>query len=102
MTAISLPIATRPDPRTLRRVLAGVAAIAAVLLFVLFQGQWTLPHDQDFTLFKSLNGVRAWVDENRTILDPIRLGVAALVDGFVARSRRSAGPACSRSQAGSA
>jgi glycine betaine/proline transport system permease protein len=84
MTAISLPAGSRLDPGSLRRILVLVVAVAAALLYVLFQGQWTLPHDQDFPLFKSLNGVRAWVDEHRTVLDPIRFGVATLVDGFVA------------------
>jgi glycine betaine/proline transport system permease protein len=82
VTAISLPVSRRLDPVLAKRLLAGVLAAAVVLLFILFHGQWTLPHDQDFPLFKSLNGVKQAVDQNRTLLDPIRLAIAALVDGF--------------------
>lgn len=80
MTAISLPAVSRLDPSTARRGLALVLIAVAVLLFVLFQGQWTLPHDDDAALFKSLNGLRTFVDEHRTALDPVRVVVATLVD----------------------
>ncbi len=82
MTAISLPASRRLDPVLAKRLLAAVLAAVVVLLFILFRGQWTLPHDQDFPLFKALNGVKQAVDQNRTVLDPIRIGIAALVDGF--------------------
>lgn len=72
------------DPKRARSILAGALGLAAVLLYILLQGHWTLPHDQDFPLFRSLNGVREWVDQHRTILDPIRAAVAAIVDAFVA------------------
>jgi glycine betaine/proline transport system permease protein len=84
MTAISVTAAARPDPGALRRLLIVAAAVAAALAYVLFQGQWTLPHDQDFPFFKTLNGIHTWVDQNRTILDPVRAGVAAIVDAFIA------------------
>jgi glycine betaine/proline transport system permease protein len=82
VTAISLPVSRRLDPILAKRLLAAVLAAVVVLLFILFRGQWTLPHDQDFPLFKTLNGVKQAVDQNRTLLDPIRLAIAALVDGF--------------------
>lgn len=82
MTAISLPAAGRLDPLVARRILVvGVLAVVA-LLYILFHGQWTLPHDKDFPLFKTLNGLKETVDENRTVLDPIRLAIATLVDVF--------------------
>ena len=80
MTAISLPIASRLDPGAARRAVALLVIALAVFLYVLFQGQWTLPHDDATPLFKSLNGLRGFVDEHRTVLAPVRLAVAALVD----------------------
>ncbi len=82
MTAISLQASSRLDPGLARRLLAVVLAAVVVLLYILFRGQWTLPHDQDFPLFKTLNGVKEAVDQNRTLLDPIRVAIAALVDAF--------------------
>ncbi len=65
--------------RVTRRTVAGVLALAAVVIFALFHGQWTLPHNDDYDLFRTLNGVRDWVDQNRTLLEPIRLAIAGLV-----------------------
>ena len=84
MTATALRRPAGIDPRRARSILAVVLALAAVLVYLVLQGQWTLAHDQDFPLFKSLNGAREWVDQHRTILDPIRVGIAAFVDLFVA------------------
>ena len=80
MTAISLPVGSRLDSSVARRGLALALVAAAVVLYVVFQGQWTLPHDDAAPLFKSLNGLRGFVDEHRTVLDPVRVAVAALVD----------------------
>ncbi len=82
MTAISVPVASRLDPNTARRILALILIALAVVLYVLFQGQWTLPHDDSTPLFKSLNGLRGFVDEHRTVLDPIRIVIATLVDAI--------------------
>ncbi len=82
MTAISLPTRTRLDDRAARRLLGAAVIAAAAIAFVLFRGQMTLPHDDDFPLFRSLNGVRDLVDENRYVLDPIRTAVASVVDVF--------------------
>ena len=62
--------------------MAGVLALAAVVVFALFHGQWTLPHNDDYDLFRTLNGVRDWVDLNRTLLEPIRMAIAGLVSLF--------------------
>ena len=82
MTAVSLPAVARVDPRSARRVIALIVAIVAVGMYVAFQGQWVLPHDEAFPLFKSLNGLRDFVDAHRTALDPIRVFIGALVGGF--------------------
>ena len=90
MTAISLPAATRIGPRIGRRILVVVAIAVVAALYLVFQGQWTLPHQADSEIFKWVNGVRDWVDANRKapffslIIDPIRIGTGALVSGFVA------------------
>lgn len=89
MTAISVPAAAKVDARTGRRLLGIVIVVAVVALYVLFQGQWTLPHDPDSGIFTWVNEIRDWVDANRTIpvftlvIDPVRVGIGALVTGFV-------------------
>lgn len=82
MTAISLPARGRLDPRSARRALALVLLGAAAIAYLLFRNQWTLPHNDDEPLFRSLNGVRDVVDENRTVLEPIRLAIGSFVDLF--------------------
>jgi glycine betaine/proline transport system permease protein len=82
MTAVRFPTAAVADPAALRRTLVVVLGIAAAIAYVLFRGQWTLPHNDDEPLFRSLNGVRDAVAENRSILEPIRASVAALIDVF--------------------
>ena len=82
MTAISLATTWRSDPRMFRRLAAAALAIAAVALYLAFRGQWTLPHDETYPLFKTLNGLKSTVDANRTILDPIRAAISAIVDFF--------------------
>jgi glycine betaine/proline transport system permease protein len=82
MTAISLSSRTGLDQRNARRLLAAALIAAAAIAFVLFRDQANLPHDDDFPLFRSLNGVRDFVDENRYVLDPIRSAVASIVDVF--------------------
>ncbi len=82
MTAISLSTTSRPGPGTIRRIAAIALAVAAVALYVVFQGQWTLPHDESFPLFESLNGLKATVDANRTILEPFRAVISGIVAFF--------------------
>ncbi len=90
MTAISIPSASRVDTQNGRRIVALAIGLLVVGLYVVFRGQWTLPHSADSEVFKAVNTARDWVDGNRTtpiftlIIDPIRVGIAALVSGFVA------------------
>ena len=82
MTAVSVPSAMRLDQRQGRRLLLLVLAATAALLYLAFAGQWTLPHDEEYPLFATLNGVKAWVDENREsiiLFAVIREGVGGLV-----------------------
>ena len=90
MTAVTIPRAAgRLDQRTGRRLLALIGIAVAVVLYLLFQGQWTLPHDDSAPVFSAINSVRDWVEANRTTsplfvfgFDPIRVAITALVDGF--------------------
>lgn len=82
MTAITVPRPWRSDPRTVRRLAAAVLAALAVTLYVLLQGQWTLPHDESFPLFQTLNGLPATVDQYRNIFEPIRAFIGAIVGFF--------------------
>ena len=82
MTAIGYRTGAFADPVTARRALIVVLGIAAAIAYVLFRDQWTLPHDDDAPLFRSLNGIRDTVADNRSILEPIRATVAGLIDVF--------------------
>ena len=82
MTAISLSTRARLEPATARRGLALVLVLAAAVAWLVFRNQWTLPHNDDEPLFRSLNGVRDLVDANRTVLEPIRLTIGSIVDVF--------------------
>ena len=82
MTAISLSTRARLEPATARRGLALVLVLAAAVAWLVFRNQWTLPHNDDEPLFRSLNGVRDLVDANRTVLEPIRLAIGSIVDVF--------------------
>ena len=85
MTAVSVPLAARLESRTARRLLLLIFAVVATLLYVVFQGQGTLPHDESYPLFDTLNGVRAWIEENRdslVIFGLIRDGIGGLVSAF--------------------
>ena len=85
MTAITAPAASGLDPRTVRRSILLVVGAAAGVLYLALAGQWTLPHDEAYPLFGTLNGVKAWVDENRNsilVFSLIREGVGGLVGSF--------------------
>jgi glycine betaine/proline transport system permease protein len=82
VTAVGFRLSTRLDERGARRALIVVLAFAAALAYVLFHGQWTLTHNDDAALFRSLNQVHDAVADNRTLLEPIRAVVAALIDFF--------------------
>jgi len=78
MTAITAPFSARLESRTARRLLLLIFGVVAVLLYVLFQDQGTLPHDKAYPLFETLNGVRAWIEENRD-----SLGVFGVIRGAI-------------------
>jgi glycine betaine/proline transport system permease protein len=82
MTAVSFPLGARLDERGARRALIAILAVASVVAYLLFRGQWTLPHNDDEPLFRSLNGVSDAVAANRQVLEPIRAGVGALIGLF--------------------
>ena len=85
MTSIGLPAVARLDPRQGRRVLLLGAAVVGVLLYLVFADQGTLPHDEEYPLFQSLNGVKSWVDENRdsiVLFALVREAVGGLVGAF--------------------
>jgi glycine betaine/proline transport system permease protein len=82
MTAIGYRAGALADPAMARRALIVVLAAAAVIAYVLFRNQWTLPHDDDAPLFRTLNQVHDTVADNRTALEPVRAAVAALIDVF--------------------
>ena len=85
MTAITAPFGARLESKSARRLLLLISVIVAVLLYVVFQGQGTLPHDEAYPFFDTLNGFRAWVEENRDsifIFAVIRTGIGGLVGAF--------------------
>ena len=82
MTAIGLRAGVLSDPAGARRALIAVLGVAAAIAWLLFRGQWTLPHNDDEPLFRTLNGVQEAIARNRTVLAPIRVGVGALISVF--------------------
>jgi glycine betaine/proline transport system permease protein len=70
---------------------AGLLAVAAVAVYALFAGQYTLPHDNDAPMFNRINDIREWVDANRNtnivlvvFVTGVRVGITALFDAFMA------------------
>ena len=66
-------------------------AIGAVVLFVAFRGQATLPHDNNAPLFQTFKDLRDWIEDNRdtnavfgAAIGGIRGGVGGLVEAFQA------------------
>jgi glycine betaine/proline transport system permease protein len=82
MTAVGLPLRARVDERVGRRWLVLLAVVATALLWVVFRGQMTLPHNDDAPIFRTLGGIRDWATENRNALAPVREGIGALIDGL--------------------
>jgi glycine betaine/proline transport system permease protein len=85
LTAVGVA-AQRIVPDIPRRAWAVGLAIVAILAYLAFRDQYTLPHDNDAALFGSLNDLRETVEDNRhsiPLITPIRLGVGALVDVFI-------------------
>ncbi len=85
MTAVGVA-ASRLVPGIPRSVWALIGAVVAVVLYLAFRGQYTLPHNNDADLFRSLNVLRETVEDNRNnipLITPIRLAVGGLVDFFI-------------------
>ncbi len=82
MTAIRWGETTLPNPASSKRALLVVLGIAAAIAYLLFHDQWTLPHDDDAGIFRTLNGVHDVIADNRKVVDPIRIGITSLVDLF--------------------
>jgi glycine betaine/proline transport system permease protein len=82
VTAVGQPAVPATGIRVSRKAVIAVIAIASVVLWIVFRGQMNMPHNDDYGLFNWLNGVRAWVGDHRTILEPFRAGIAALVALF--------------------
>ncbi|MEO8468214.1 MAG: ABC transporter permease subunit [Chloroflexota bacterium] len=74
-----------------RRTLALLLAAAFAVLFMLFRGQGTLPHNEGAASFQIFNGVRDWVSDNR-LTNPFlvvfagvtRAVIAVIVDASIA------------------
>ena len=76
-------VVSRAPALSLDRRTLGVGLVVLVLAgFALFRGQLVLPHDDDYDLFRILNGLRDWVNQNRSVLEPVRAGIAGLVALF--------------------
>lgn len=85
MTAISVPGVARLEPRIAKRLFGIVLAVLAVVLYLIFGGTTTLPHDESHPFFLILNDLRLWVESNRDsliVFDATREAIGALVGGF--------------------
>ncbi len=85
MTAPSIGILRRPGIELSAAAQVGLLLLVVAVLYIPFQGTWTLPHHDDAVVFNTLNSFRDWVDANRTInpvflyvFGPIRAGIDAL------------------------
>jgi glycine betaine/proline transport system permease protein len=83
-------IAQRRVPPVSRGVLALVVLGVVAVLFVLFSGQWTLPHDDDAVRFHQINDIREWIDDNRNsnvilvvFVSGVRLVITFVFDVFM-------------------
>ena len=66
MTAQALPfVGRRPAEIERRRLLWLALIVTSAVLYVVFAGQWTIPHSDDQQLFLTINEVRDWLDANR-------------------------------------
>jgi glycine betaine/proline transport system permease protein len=86
VTAISLPAARRFDARQTRRLVAVGLAVAAVVLYLVFRGTSTLPHDEESSVFVFFNQLRDAIDASRAtnpiflyIIDPLRQVIDQIV-----------------------
>jgi glycine betaine/proline transport system permease protein len=87
VTAVSLPAAARRiDARQQRRLAALALVVGSVVLYLIFRGTSTLPHNDDAGIFLWFNGLRDAIDTSRAtnplflyVLDPIRQVIDAIV-----------------------
>jgi glycine betaine/proline transport system permease protein len=78
MTARALPLLGRRTGAALPRGAAWVTlVVAAVALYLVFRGQWTIPHG-DNSVFQALNGFRDWIDELKRDMPAV-----SIVLGFI-------------------
>jgi glycine betaine/proline transport system permease protein len=89
MTTVSVSLGRGADIRLSRGQKLAALLGAWALLYLLFNGRLTIAHSDDAQLFTTLNGVRDWVDANRTsapifvyLLDPVRDGIGWLIDAL--------------------
>ena len=89
MTTASISLGRRAEIRLSRGQQLALLLGAWAILYLVFNGQLTLAHSDDAPLFQSLNGVRDWVDANRTtlplfvyVLDPLRDAIGWLIDAL--------------------
>jgi glycine betaine/proline transport system permease protein len=87
MTAVPIRIRRGFDLRLSTAIQLALLLAVVAVVFIVFRERWTLPHRDDAELFRTLNGVRDWVDANRTI-NPVFIYVfgplRAAIDGFSA------------------
>ena len=91
MSAATAVAAVRSPGRIPRPILVLGLGILAALLFLAFNGQDALPHDDDAATFHRFNDLREWIDANRNtnpllviFVSSIRLAIGALFDGILA------------------
>jgi glycine betaine/proline transport system permease protein len=91
VTAQALPfIGRRVLPRDIRPIAWVVLALAAIVIYLLFRGQWTLPYENDTPVFDAGNAFRDWIGDLRRenplvalVLGGIRSVVGWLVEGTI-------------------
>jgi glycine betaine/proline transport system permease protein len=82
VTARSIGLPRRPEVQLSTTARIGVLVLIVAILYIPFQGTWTLAHHDDAVVFNALNGVRDWVDANRTI-NPVFLYVFGPIRAFI-------------------
>jgi glycine betaine/proline transport system permease protein len=87
VTAVPAVLVRRPELRLSRTGQLGLLTLAAIAAYVVFQGQQTLPRDDQADLFKAFNGIRDWFVANRRSapiflygIEPFRIGIKWLVE----------------------
>lgn len=90
MSAIAAMAQRRTDGIPRGWLAFGLVLLVAVL-YVLFAGQWTIPHDDDAPTFHRINDAREWIDSNRNsnpvfliFVGGVRTLLTAIYDLFLA------------------